>query len=42
MSRECSVTSLGMLGIFEGLHAKMSALARRKSMSTTSYFESRV
>jgi hypothetical protein len=28
--------------MFEGLHAKMSALARRKSMSTTSYFGSRV
>jgi hypothetical protein len=26
----------------EGLHAKMSALARRKSTSTTSYFGSRV
>jgi hypothetical protein len=26
----------------EGLHAKMSALARRKSMSTTSYFGPRV
>ena len=35
-------TSLGMLGMSEGLHAKMSALARRKSMSTTSYLLSRV
>jgi hypothetical protein len=42
MSRECSATSLGMPGISEGLHAKMSALARRKSMSTSSYFGSRV
>jgi hypothetical protein len=42
MSRECSATSLGMPGISEGLHTKMSALARRKSTSTTSYFESRV
>jgi hypothetical protein len=31
-----------MPGIFEGLHAKMSALAQRKSTSTTSYFGSRV
>jgi hypothetical protein len=31
-----------MLGISEGLHAKMSALAWRKSTSTTSYFGSRV
>jgi hypothetical protein len=42
MSRECLVTSLGMPGIFERLHAKMSALAWRKSTSTTSYFGSRV
>jgi hypothetical protein len=42
MSRECSATSLGMPGVSEGLHAKMSVLARRKSMSTTSYFRSRV
>jgi hypothetical protein len=28
--------------MFEGLHAKMSALARRKSTITTSYFGSRV
>jgi hypothetical protein len=31
-----------MAGISEGLHAKMSALARRMSTSTTSYFESTV
>jgi hypothetical protein len=31
-----------MPGISEGFHAKMSALARRKSTSTTSYFGSRV
>jgi hypothetical protein len=42
MSRECSVTSLRMPDIFEGHHVKMSALARRKSTSTTSYFGSRV
>jgi hypothetical protein len=42
MSRECSATSLGMPGISKGLRAKMSALARRKSTSTTSYFGSKV
>jgi hypothetical protein len=42
MSRECSATSLGMPGISEGLHVKMSALEQRKSTSTTSYFGSRV
>src|SRR6185437_12064277 len=42
MSRECSATSLGMPDMSEGLHAKMSALARRKSTSTTSYLPSRV
>jgi hypothetical protein len=31
-----------MPGISEVLHAKMSALARRKSTSTTSYFGPRV
>ena len=41
-SRECSVTPLGMPGKSEGLHAKMFVLARRKSMSTTSYLPSRV
>jgi hypothetical protein len=42
MSTECSATSLGMPSISEGLHAKLSAFARRKSTSTTSYFGSRV
>ena len=42
MTWECSATSLGMPGISEGLHAKMLALARRKSTSTTSYLLSRV
>jgi hypothetical protein len=42
MSRECSATSLGMPGISEGLHAKMSVLVWRKSTSTTSYFGLRV
>jgi hypothetical protein len=36
------VTSLRIPGMSEGLHAKMSALARRKSMSTTFYFGLRV
>jgi hypothetical protein len=31
-----------MPGMSEGLHAKMSALARRKSTSTSSYFGLRV
>jgi hypothetical protein len=38
MSRECSMTSLGMPGISEGLHTKMPVLVRRKSTSTISYF----
>jgi hypothetical protein len=42
MSRECSATSLEMPGMFEGLHAKMSVLAQRKSTSITSYFGSTV
>jgi hypothetical protein len=42
MSRECSTTSLGMPGMSEGLRTKMSALARRKLTSTTSYFGSSV
>ena len=42
ISREYSATSLGMPGISEGLHAKISALARRKSKSTTSYLLLRV
>jgi hypothetical protein len=37
ISKACSVTSLGMPGISEGLHVNMSAFARRKSTSTTSY-----
>ena len=40
-SKACSATSLGMLGMSEGLHANMSAFARRKSMSTASYLMSR-
>jgi hypothetical protein len=40
ISSECSATSLGMPGISEGLHAKTSAFARRKSTSTASYFGS--
>jgi hypothetical protein len=40
ISSECSVTSLGMPGMFEGLHAKTSAFARRKSTSTASYLGS--
>ena len=35
--KACSVTSLGMPGMSEGFHAKMSLLARRKPMSTLSY-----
>ena len=37
--RVCSATSLGMPGISEGFHAKMSLLARRKSTSALSYAE---
>jgi hypothetical protein len=40
MSSECSTTSLGMPGMSEGLYAKTSAFARRKSMSTASYLGS--
>jgi hypothetical protein len=40
ISRECSATSLGMSGMSEGLHAKTSAFARRKSTSTASYLGS--
>jgi hypothetical protein len=40
MSSECSVTSLGMPGMSEGLHTKISAFARRKSTSTASYLGS--
>jgi hypothetical protein len=42
ISKVCSVTSLGMTGISEGLHAKMSMFARRKSTITVSYLGSRV
>ena len=42
MSKACSATSLGMLGMSEGLHANISAFVRRKSMSTASYLMSRV
>jgi hypothetical protein len=40
MSSECSATSLGMPGMSEGLHAKISVFARRKSTSTASYLGS--
>jgi hypothetical protein len=40
ISSECSATSLGMPGMPEGLHVKMSAFARRKSTSTASYLGS--
>jgi hypothetical protein len=40
ISSECSTTSLGMPGMSEGLHAKVSAFARRKSTSTAPYFGS--
>jgi hypothetical protein len=42
MSRECLAASLRMPRMSKGLDAKMFALARRKSMSTTSYSGSRV
>ena len=37
--KACSVTSLGMPGISEGFHTKMSLLSRRKSTSALSYSE---
>ena len=40
--KACSVTFLGMLGLFKGFHAKMSLLARRKPTSALSYSEERV
>jgi hypothetical protein len=40
MSSECSATSLGMPGMSEGLHAKISVFAWRKSTSTASYLGS--
>jgi hypothetical protein len=36
--KACSATSLGMPGISEGFHAKISLLAQRKSTSALSYF----
>ena len=38
----CLVTSLGMPGMSEGFHAKMSRLAWRKSTSVLSYMEESV
>jgi hypothetical protein len=35
--KACWATSLGMLGMSGGIHAKMSLLARRKSMKALSY-----
>ena len=40
-AKECSASSLGTPGMSEGFHAKMSQLARRKEVSTSSYAESR-
>ena len=37
--RVCSMTSLGMPGISEGFHAKMSLLSWRKSTNALSYSE---
>ena len=37
MRSSCSATSLGMPGISNGFQAKVSLLARRKSMSACSY-----
>ena len=42
MSKACSVTSLDMPGMSEGLHANISAFAWRKSTSMASYLLSRV
>ena len=42
MSKECSATSLGMLGMSKGLHAYTSALIVRKLTSTASYLGSRL
>jgi hypothetical protein len=39
MSEECSVTSLKMLDMSEGLHANISAFEWRKSMGTASYLD---
>jgi hypothetical protein len=38
----CLANSLGMPGMSEGFHAKISLLARRKSMSVLSYLEESV
>jgi hypothetical protein len=40
ISSECSATSLSMSGMSEGLHAKTSVFAWRKSTSTASYLGS--
>ena len=40
--KACSVTSLEMPGMFEGFHAKMSLLVRRKSTGVLSYSEESV
>jgi sensor histidine kinase regulating citrate/malate metabolism len=37
--KACSATSLGMPGISEAIHAKISLLVWRKSMSALSYLE---
>ena len=39
--KACSVTSLRILGMSEGFHAKMSRLAQRKSTSVPSYLGER-
>ena len=40
--KACSVTSLGMPGMSEGLHTKMSLLAQSKLTSVLSYLEESV
>jgi hypothetical protein len=40
MSKECSVTSLGMPSMSEGIHVNISAFTWRKSTSTSSYLGS--
>ena len=42
MSKACSVTSLGVPDMSEGLHANMSVFAQRKSTSTAPYLLPRV
>jgi hypothetical protein len=39
--RQCSITSLGILGICDGSHANTSAFAWRKATSASSYFSSK-